>query len=112
VARAAGLVTVAGLPLAAGLTGPAYRDTAAMSAGFRTAMLICAALLAAAALLSAGTISNNVLRAGQAHPAQGMAARGPDRSVAREKEAAVFVSSRTLATRGERRLDGRHHRAR
>ena len=69
VARAAGLVAVAGLPLAVGLTGSAYRNTAAMSSSFRTAMIICAALLAAAALLSAVTINNNVLRAEQAPPA-------------------------------------------
>jgi hypothetical protein len=68
VARAAGLVAVAGLPLAVGLTGSAYRNAAAMSSSFRTAMIVCAALLAAAALLSAVTISNNVLRAEQAQP--------------------------------------------
>jgi EmrB/QacA subfamily drug resistance transporter len=68
VARAAGLLAVAGLPLAVGLTGEAYREPAAMNASFRAAMVICACLLAAAAVLSALTIDNNVLRASPAHP--------------------------------------------
>jgi EmrB/QacA subfamily drug resistance transporter len=62
VARAAGLVAVAGLPLAVGLTGPAYLDSAAMSSAFRTGMVVCACLYTAAAFLCATTISNNVLR--------------------------------------------------
>jgi EmrB/QacA subfamily drug resistance transporter len=69
VARAAGLLAVAGLPLAVGLTGEAYREPAAMSSAFRAAMVICACLLAVAAVLSALTIDNNVLRSSPAHPA-------------------------------------------
>jgi MFS family permease len=62
-------LTLAGLPLAVGLTGTAYRDPAAMDSSFRAAMVICACLLAAAAVLSALTIDNGVLRAGgPAHP--------------------------------------------
>jgi MFS family permease len=68
VARAAGLLAVAGLPLAVGLTGAAYRSATAFEAGFRPAMVICAALLAAGGLLSAFTIGNDVLRATPAHP--------------------------------------------
>jgi predicted MFS family arabinose efflux permease len=68
VARAAGLLAVAGLPLAVGLTGEAYREPAAMSSSFRAAMVICACLLVAAAVLSALTIDNNVLRVTPAHP--------------------------------------------
>ncbi len=68
VARAAGLLAVAGLPLAVGLTGAAYREPAALNSGFRAAMVICACLLAAAAVLSAVTIDNGVLRAEPAHP--------------------------------------------
>jgi hypothetical protein len=68
VARAAGLIAVAGLPLAVGLTGAAYRDPIAMNSSFRTAMVICASLLAAAAVLSAVTIDNGVLRSTPAHP--------------------------------------------
>jgi hypothetical protein len=62
VARAAGLLAVAGLPLAVGLTGAAYRVPALMSPAFRMAMVICAGLLAVAAMLSALTIDNDVLR--------------------------------------------------
>ena len=68
VARAAGLLAVAGLPLAVGLTGDAYQDSAMMNSGFRSAMFICAALLAAAAVLSAFTIDNDVLRPEPEHP--------------------------------------------
>jgi EmrB/QacA subfamily drug resistance transporter len=68
VARAAGLFAVAGLPLAVGLTGAAYRDPHAMNASFREAMLICAGLLAAGAVLSALTIDNDVLRSDARHP--------------------------------------------
>jgi hypothetical protein len=62
VARAAGLLAVAGLPLAVGLTGEAYKVPALMSPAFRMAMVICAALLVVAAVLSALTIDNDVLR--------------------------------------------------
>jgi EmrB/QacA subfamily drug resistance transporter len=61
VARAAGLLAVAGLPLAVGLTG-AGLSSSAFESGFRTAMVVCAALLVAGAVLSAVTIDNNVLR--------------------------------------------------
>src|SRR5262249_50176273 len=63
VARAAGLLAVAGLPLAVGLTGDAYQNPTAMNSGFRMAMVICAGLLAVAAVLSALTIDNDGLRA-------------------------------------------------
>jgi len=62
VARAAGLLAVAGLPAAAGLGAASYHSAVLFSAGFRTAMLICAGLLLAGALLSAATIDNDVLR--------------------------------------------------
>ena len=68
VARAAGLLAVAGLPLAVGLTGAAYRSPTAFEAGFRPAMVICAGLLAAGGLLSAVTIGNRVLQPTAAHP--------------------------------------------
>jgi predicted MFS family arabinose efflux permease len=58
VARAAGLLAVATLPLTAGLAGTDYRDPVAFTAGFRAAMLQCAALLVAAGLLAAATIRN------------------------------------------------------
>jgi EmrB/QacA subfamily drug resistance transporter len=68
VARAAGLLAVAGLPLVVGLTGAAYSDPIAMNSSFRAAMVICACLLAAASVLSAVTIDNGVLRSTPAHP--------------------------------------------
>jgi Na+/melibiose symporter-like transporter len=61
VARAAGLLAVAGLPLAVGLSA-AGLSAGAFERGFRAAMLVCAALLAAGAALSAVTIDNKVLR--------------------------------------------------
>jgi MFS family permease len=53
VARAAGLLAVAVVPVAAGITGDAYTDPVALDAGFRTAMLLCAGLLLAGALVAA-----------------------------------------------------------
>jgi MFS family permease len=68
VARAAGLIAVAGLPLAVGLTSSGYSDRALLEAGFRAAMVVCAGLLAVAAALSAVTIDNSVLRPEPDHP--------------------------------------------
>jgi EmrB/QacA subfamily drug resistance transporter len=62
VARAAGLLAVAGLPLAVGLTSAGFRDPVSLENGFRATMVVCAGLLAAAAALSAVTIDNKVLR--------------------------------------------------
>jgi len=53
VARAASLLAVAVLPLVAGLRGDEYRQPSAFAAGFRVAVLLCAALLAAGGLLAA-----------------------------------------------------------
>ncbi|MET7421433.1 DHA2 family efflux MFS transporter permease subunit [Dactylosporangium sp. NPDC005555] len=58
VARAAGLVAVAVLPAAAGITGTAYLDPSRLSTGFHTAVLICAALCFVAGALAAATIRN------------------------------------------------------
>jgi len=69
VARAAGLLAVAGLPLAAGLTTAGFREPVALENGFRAAMVICAGLLVAAAVLSAVTIDNAVLRTPSGEPA-------------------------------------------
>ena len=52
VARAAGLLAVAVVPVAAGIGGADYTDPEAFAAGFRTAMLICAGLLVAGSLLA------------------------------------------------------------
>jgi EmrB/QacA subfamily drug resistance transporter len=58
VARAAQLAAVAALPLAAGITGEAYLDPGAFSDGFRTAMVITAALAALGGLVAAAGIRN------------------------------------------------------
>ncbi len=63
VARVAGLLAVAALPVAAGLTGSDYLDPAAFAPGFRTAMLISAALSLAGGVLAWFTIRNDVLPA-------------------------------------------------
>jgi EmrB/QacA subfamily drug resistance transporter len=53
VARAAGLLAVAVIPVAAGIGGADYTDPARFAGGFRTAMPVCAALLVAGGLLAA-----------------------------------------------------------
>src|SRR3954447_1583717 len=58
VARAAGLIAVAVLPVAAGITGETYLDPVALAAGFRVAVLIAAVACALAGLLAAVTIRN------------------------------------------------------
>ena len=58
VARAAGLIAVAVLPVAAGITGNSYLHPAELSDGFRNAVLISAAACAAGGLLAALTIRN------------------------------------------------------
>jgi EmrB/QacA subfamily drug resistance transporter len=68
VARAAGLLAVAGLPAVAGLGAAAYHSAILFSAGFRTAMIVCAGLLVAGSVLSALTIDNDVLRSAAGHP--------------------------------------------
>jgi EmrB/QacA subfamily drug resistance transporter len=56
VARAASLLAVAVLPLAAGLRGDDYQRPEVFAAGFQVAILVCAGLLAAGGLLAAITI--------------------------------------------------------
>lgn len=53
VARAAGLLAVAALPLVAGLSGASYQRAAVFERGFRIALVACAVLLGLAAMLSA-----------------------------------------------------------
>ena len=62
VARAAGLLAVAGLPAAVGLSAADFHAPAAFDSGFRIAMIVCAVLLAAGSVISALTIDNDVLR--------------------------------------------------
>ncbi|MEX5719151.1 MFS transporter [Geodermatophilus maliterrae] len=56
VARAAGLLAVAVIPVAAGIGGDDYTDPDAFGAGFRTALLICAGLLVTGALVAAVSV--------------------------------------------------------
>jgi EmrB/QacA subfamily drug resistance transporter len=61
-ARAAGLLSVAGLPAAVGLSGAALHTKAQLNHGFHQAMIICSALMVLAAGLSAVLVSNDVLK--------------------------------------------------
>jgi hypothetical protein len=63
VARVAGLLAVAVLPIVAGLTGDSFYDPAKMTDGFHTGMLVCAALSALGGVLAWFTISSTVLHA-------------------------------------------------
>jgi MFS family permease len=56
VARLAGLLAVAGVPLAAGLGGVRELGGGAVSSGFARAMIVCAALCAAGSAIAAVTI--------------------------------------------------------
>ncbi|HZB97497.1 MAG TPA: MFS transporter, partial [Candidatus Sulfotelmatobacter sp.] len=70
VARAAGLLAVAILPAAAGITGASYLDAQSFSGGFRFAMLAAGLLCALGGLLAALQIRNPVRvpsRAAAAH---------------------------------------------
>jgi EmrB/QacA subfamily drug resistance transporter len=58
VARAAGLIAVAVLPVLAGITGDSYLDPAQLGHGFKTAAVIAAAFCAAGGVLAALTIRN------------------------------------------------------
>jgi EmrB/QacA subfamily drug resistance transporter len=62
VARAAALLAVAALPAAVGLSGDDYTQPVAFTAGYRTAMVVCAVLFAVGGLVSWWTIRNDVLR--------------------------------------------------
>ena len=68
VARIAGLLAVAVLPVVAGITGDAYLHPAVLLSGFRQAVLISAALCLAGGLLATLTIRNPPGSAGPPHP--------------------------------------------
>jgi Na+/melibiose symporter-like transporter len=61
VARTAGLVAVAVLPLIAGLSGTDYENPQAIADGFQIGMQVSAVLAAAGGVLAFATISNDVL---------------------------------------------------
>jgi EmrB/QacA subfamily drug resistance transporter len=67
-ARAAGLLVVAGLPAAVGLTGSALHSADQLNRGFHEAMVICAGLVVLSALLSAVLVDNDVLRPADGQP--------------------------------------------
>ena len=66
VARGAGLIAVAVLPAAAGLSGAAYLNSGLFAAGFRTASFISAAVCVLGGAIAAATIRNP-------HPVPGLA---------------------------------------
>lgn len=68
VARIAGLLAVAVLPLAAGLSGDDFLNPAALADGFRVAMVITAALAAIGGIVAYLTIDAEVLEAAPAGP--------------------------------------------
>ena len=70
VARAAGLIAVAALPAAVGLTAASYHVPAEFNHGFDTATAVCSLILLVAAVLAATLVDNSVLRPeGQPLPA-------------------------------------------
>jgi EmrB/QacA subfamily drug resistance transporter len=70
VARSAGLLAVAGLPVVAGLS-IGHGSAAAFTSGFHTAMVISACLLVAGSVLSALFIANDVLEPASDHETAG-----------------------------------------
>jgi EmrB/QacA subfamily drug resistance transporter len=66
VARAAGLLAVAGVPPAVGLTGDAYNEPGVFNHGFHLAMLIAAVLLLVGATLTFLIVHDDVLKPEQA----------------------------------------------
>jgi EmrB/QacA subfamily drug resistance transporter len=65
VARVAGLIAVAALPLIAGLSGDAFYDPNAMADGFKIAMIVTAGLSLAGGVLAYFTIQADVLEEDQ-----------------------------------------------
>jgi EmrB/QacA subfamily drug resistance transporter len=68
VARIAGLLAVAVLPVVAGLTGDAYLHPVALLAGFRESLLVAASLCVAGGVLASATIRNPDRPAGPPNP--------------------------------------------
>lgn len=61
VARAAGLLVVAALPVAVGLSGDDYAQPEVFTGGYALAMRLCAALIALGGVVAWLTISNDIL---------------------------------------------------
>jgi EmrB/QacA subfamily drug resistance transporter len=62
VARAAQLLAVAALPVAVGLSGTDYDHPAVFTAGYRTALVVCAVLFAVGGIVAWLTIRHDVLQ--------------------------------------------------
>lgn len=60
IARSGGLLAIAVLPAVAGLTGASYTDPAALTSGWQTSLIVCAALAILGGLIALG-IHNGVL---------------------------------------------------
>lgn len=70
IARTGGLLAVAVLPAAVGLGGAAYADPVALTAGWRTAMWLCAGLCVAGGLLALGVRNDVLVPAAEPEPAR------------------------------------------
>jgi EmrB/QacA subfamily drug resistance transporter len=68
VARVAGLLAVAVVPVAVGLTGDKFYDPSHMTSGFHKGMVLCAALALIGAIVAWTTISADVLHADSEEP--------------------------------------------
>jgi EmrB/QacA subfamily drug resistance transporter len=109
VARLGGLLAVAVLPAVSGITGTAYLHPDQFTAGFRTAVLIAAALCAIGGLLAAVTITNPPRvppQAGTAPPPQGYAHCSLEAPPLRTS-VGTSQSSRTVRPPSIRPLDSR-----
>ena len=82
VARVAGLIAVAALPLVAGLSGDAFYDPATMEDGFRVSMVVTAALSLAGGIIAFLTIDSEVLEADDDEGSCDRAATDPQCAVA------------------------------
>ncbi len=77
VARIAGLLSVAVLPLVANLGGDAYDDPALLQPAFHTVMLVCAGLLATGGLLAFATVRTPTIAAAETEAAREPEPAGP-----------------------------------
>jgi EmrB/QacA subfamily drug resistance transporter len=77
VARVAGLIAVAVVPLVAGLSGDSYRHPAAFNHGFHVGVVLCGALCIAGGLLAYATIRRAARPAVRAEPASYCAIGAP-----------------------------------
>ncbi|GAA1941112.1 MFS transporter [Amycolatopsis minnesotensis] len=76
IARTGSLLAIAVLPAVAGLSGVAYADPVALTSGWRTSLLVCAALAVAGGLVALG-VHNKVLASDAADPPPEEAAPEP-----------------------------------